>query len=82
MAFIEIVPEDEWDGELAVLKRKVAEPESGQIDNVLAVHSLNPQGMAAHQILYESAMKGTATLRKVERELIAVVVSITNDCHY
>jgi len=46
------------------------------------VHSLNPRGMAAHQALYESAMAGTATLRKVERELIALVVSLENDCHY
>ena len=38
--------------------------------------------MAAHQSLYESAMAGTATLRKAERELIALVVSLTNDCHY
>ena len=26
-------------------------------------------------------MAGTATLRKVERELIALVVSLTNHCH-
>ena len=46
------------------------------------MHSLNPRAMAAHQGLYESAMAGTATLRKVERELIALVVSLENDCHY
>ena len=46
------------------------------------MHSLNPRSMAAHQGLYESAMAGTATLRKVERELIALVVSLENDCHY
>ena len=44
--------------------------------------SLNPRGMAAHLGLYESAMAGTATLRKVEREIIALVVSLENDCHY
>jgi AhpD family alkylhydroperoxidase len=27
-------------------------------------------------------MKGTKTLRKVEREMIALVVSKKNDCHY
>jgi len=27
-------------------------------------------------------MAGTATLRKVEREIIALVVSLENDCHY
>ena len=29
-----------------------------------------------------SAMAGTRTLRKVERELIALVVSEINGCHY
>ena len=53
-----------------------------RVDNILAVHSLNPRSMAAHQGVYESAMAGTATLRKVESELIALVVSLTNDCHY
>ena len=47
-----------------------------------SVHSLNPRGLAAHQGLYASAMAGTATLRKVERELIALVVSLENHCHY
>jgi AhpD family alkylhydroperoxidase len=27
-------------------------------------------------------MSGTATLRKVERELVALVVSLENHCHY
>jgi alkylhydroperoxidase family enzyme len=38
--------------------------------------------MAAHDALYRSAMRGTATLRKADRELIAMVVSAANDCHY
>ena len=82
MARITVIPDDEWDGELADLYPRVVDRSWGRVDNILAVHSLNPRGMAAHQGLYESAMRGTATLRKVERELIALVVSLTNDCHY
>ena len=48
----------------------------------MAIHSLNPAGMAAHDGLYRSAMAGTGSLRKVERELIALVVSLENHCHY
>ena len=48
----------------------------------MAIHSLNPRSLRAHLALYESAMAGTATLRKVERELIALVVSLENGCHY
>ena len=82
MARIEVIPDDSWDGELGDLYPRVVDPAYGRVDNIMAVHSLNPRGMAAHLRLYESAMAGTATLRKVERELIALVVSLENDCHY
>lgn len=82
MAHIPMIPDDEWTGELAKLHPEVVDPQYGRVDNILAVHSLNPLGMAAHQALYASAMRGTATLRKVERELIAMIVSLENRCHY
>ena len=82
MARIEIVPDDSWEGDLGELYPRVVDPDYGRVDYILAVHSLNPRSMAAHLALYESAMAGTATLRRVERELIALVVSLENDCHY
>ncbi len=82
MARIEVIPDDSWDGALGEIYPRVVDRVYGRVDNVLAVHSLNPRGMAAHQGLYESAMAGTAMLRKVEREIIALVVSLENDCHY
>ena len=82
MARIETVPDDEWEGELGELFPQVVDPTYGRVDNIIAVHSLNPRGLAAHQGLYVSAMASTATLRKVERELIAYVVSLENHCHY
>ena len=82
MAWIETIREDEWDDRLAGLRPSVEDPDSGRVDNIMQVHSLNPQAMAAHLALYESAMRGTRSLRKVDRELIAVVVSRANECHY
>lgn len=82
MANIEVIPDDEWSGELSEIYPQVVDPTYGRVDNIIAVHSLNPRGLAAHQGLYASAMAGTATLRKVERELIALVVSLENHCHY
>ena len=82
MSRIEIIPDDSWDGELADIYPRVVDPAHGGVDHVLAVHSLNPRSLRAHLALYESAMAGTATLRKVERELIALVVSLENGCHY
>ena len=82
MARIEMIPDDSWDGELGEPHPRVVDPTHRRADNILAVHSLNPRSMAAHQGLHESAIAGTATLRKAERELIALVVSLTNGCHY
>ncbi len=82
MAWIETVPDDEWTGDLEPLHQAVVDRDFGRVDNIMAVHSLNPRGLGAHNVLYSSAMAGTATLRKVERELIAYVVSLENHCHY
>jgi len=83
-ALIQVVPDDAWtdDADLAELYGQVVDPQHQQVDTIMAVHSLNPQGLAAHNGLYRSAMAGTASLRKVERELIALVVSLENHCHY
>ena len=80
--WINTVPDDEWTGELAPLHDAVVDREHGRVDNIMAIHSLNPRGLAAHNGLYGSAMAGTGSLRKVERELIALVVSLENHCHY
>lgn len=84
MSWIRTVPDDEWaeDPQLGPLLDRVVDPTYGRVDHIMAVHSLNPAGVAAHDAVYRSAMSGTATLRKVERELIAYVVSAENDCHY
>jgi hypothetical protein len=85
VAWIDMVPDDEWKasgGRLAELHPTVVDPAHGRVDNIMAVHSINPRGLAAHLDLYSSAMTGTASLRKVEREMIALVVSLHNECHY
>ena len=82
MAWIDTIREDEWDGDLAKLYAAVVDRDHDRVDNVIQIHSLDPTGMAAHQALYTAAMTGTRSLRKVERELIALVVSGVNDCHY
>lgn len=82
MAWIETLREDQWDGKLAEMAPRVADRLTGRVDNIMQIHSLNPTALAAHDALYRSAMTGTATLRKVERELIALTVSQLNDCHY
>ncbi len=82
MAWIEMIDEDQWGGQLSDLRRKVVDPATGQVDNIMAVHSLDPGSMTAHLGLYRQAMRGTKGLPKVDREMIALVVSQTNGCHY
>ena len=83
-SFIWIVPDDAWKATegLDVAYDSIVDAEYGNVDNIMAIHSLNPVGLAAHNALYLSAMSGTKTLRKVEREMIAYVVSLENRCHY
>ena len=82
MSWIEIIDDGDWAGELAALRERVADPQTGRVDHIMAVHSLNPRSLAAHDAVYRSAMRGTASLRKVDRELIAFVVSEINECRY
>lgn len=82
MAWIEVIDEEEADRELADLYDEVRDPRTGQLDHIMSIHSLHPGGLEAHFALYHAVMSGTRSLPKVERELIALVVSRINSCHY
>ena len=82
MAWIETPREDAWEGDLVDLYGKLVDRDHDRVDNIFQIHALNSRAMAAHSALYTSAMSGTRTLRKVERELIALIVSDINGCHY
>jgi alkylhydroperoxidase family enzyme len=82
LAWIETPREDEWQGDLSEIYGEIVDRHHQRVDNIFQIHGLNPRAMAAHNALYESAMSGTGTLRKVERELIALIVSDLNECHY
>ena len=81
MAWIRVVGEDEADEELNAVLRDVVGGR-GKLSNILAVHSLLPATMKAHMDLYTSVMFGASGLSRAEREMIAVVVSATNECSY
>jgi uncharacterized peroxidase-related enzyme len=81
MAWIKMIAENEAEGKLKELYEKYAEP-SGGVDNILKIHSLNVKSMKTHFELYAHLMRGRSGLSRVQREMIAVVVSTTNQCHY
>ena len=82
MAWIDTIREDEWEGDLADLYGRLVDRDHDRVDNIMQIHSLDPSAMEGHLAVYSSAMSGTGSLRKVERELIALVVSDINECHY
>ena len=82
MPWIEAPHEDEWPDEMDGLKDRVTDPVHRRVDWIMRIHALDAGSLEAHDTLYRQAMKGTATLRKVDREMIALVVSQANDCHY
>jgi hypothetical protein len=56
---------------------------AGRIWNILRVMSLNPPALQASMQLYVSLVhRSTKLLGRPEREMIAVVVSQANHCHY
>jgi alkylhydroperoxidase family enzyme len=81
-AWINIVPEEEADGELKALYQQEFDSEKQGTDNILAVHSLNPPTLRAHADLYHTVMHAKSPLSRSEREMVAVVVSTINQCHY
>ena len=81
-AWIEVIPEDEAEGDLAALYEEHRSPQTGSVDNILKIHSLHPDTLRDHAQLYKTLMYGKGELSRSEREMIGVVVSAVNRCHY
>ncbi len=81
MAWIKTVPPADASGELLEQYHRMRDP-AGSIANILQVHSLNPAALRAHFDLYRTLMFARSELSRAQREMIAVVVSKTNGCHY
>ena len=82
IAWIETVPEDEADERLARLYRRIRGP-GGEIDNIMAVHSLRPHTMEGHLALYKATLHHARNrLDTSFLEMIGVQVSLLNGCAY
>jgi alkylhydroperoxidase family enzyme len=60
-------------------------PEADRVDdddNIIRIHGVHSRTMRLHHDLYRELMYGPGPLSRVQREMIAVVVSAANDCHY
>ena len=69
------------DEDLQVLWRKCVE-KLGFVPNVFNTYSLKPKRLRNFMAMYNEIMLSDSGLSKLEREMIAVVVSSANRCYY
>jgi len=55
---------------------------AGRVYQIVRAMSLSPPTLQASMALYRQVMFGQSDLSRAQRELLAVVVSRANDCHY
>ena len=72
MAFIPYLDDDDVPETLRVPDR----------DHIIRIHSVHPETMKHHYEMYVELMRRPGPLTRVQREMIAVVVSSANHCHY
>jgi len=75
------VPRDQFDDGLRKYFN-VAEEKLGFLPNVLRAYAWNPERLRWFSRFYNEIMLGESGLSKLEREMIAVVVSSANRCWY
>ncbi len=89
MSWIRVIDEEEAardpeQARLLHLYRSCIDGETGTVDNILEVHSLRPETLDGHLRLYRAVMHSRPVpgLSGREREILGVVVSASNGCHY
>ena len=81
MSWIRTVPDDQATSLLAQIYEETR-GKCGKIINLVRVQSLRPETMAIGRDLYRQLMDGPGHLTRLQRILIATVVSKVNGCLY
>ena len=81
MPYIQQIPIDRATG---LLKKELekAIKRAGRIWNIVQIMSLNGRVMRASMQMYSATMFADSPLSRSQREMLAVVVSKANHCHY
>ncbi len=81
MAYIDTLKPEEAEG---ILKKEYEKGiiRSGRVSNILKVMSKSPWALRDSTRLYLTIMYGKSDLSRAQREMLATVVSSTNQCHY
>jgi alkylhydroperoxidase family enzyme len=81
MAWITLAPIAQATG-LLKAEYDAAIARAGRVWQIVKVQSLNPAALKQSLALYATIMRGSSPLTRARREMLAVVVSRANDCHY
>ena len=81
MPWIKQIPLSEATG---LLKKQFdqAIKRAGRVWHIVHIMSLNPRVLDASMKMYGATMMAASPLTRVQREMLAVVVSAENECHY
>jgi uncharacterized peroxidase-related enzyme len=69
------------DSDLKIIWQKCVD-KLGFVPNVFSAYSLNPRRLRNFMAMYNEIMLAASGLSKLEREMVAVVVSSANRCYY
>jgi alkylhydroperoxidase family enzyme len=81
MAHIEKIHPDEAGGLLDRIFQARTKS-AGRLWEIVAVQSLNPETLRESMRMYGQIMFGDSPLSRAQREMIAVVTSVANECEY
>jgi len=81
MARIDVIPNESATGDLRRIYDDIIN-KRGKLANVHMIQSLRPESIVKHMELYMEIMFSRSELTRAEREMIAVVVSVSNGCTY
>jgi alkylhydroperoxidase family enzyme len=81
VAHLELIDPEDADG-LLKEEYEAAVERAGKVYNIVRSMSLAPEVLRRSMELYREIMFGPSRLSRQERELLATVVSATNECYY
>lgn len=81
MAYVRTIAQHDADGLLSRVFG-AREKSAGRLWEIVKVQSLSPATLRDSMRLYGQIMYGESALSRTEREMIAIVTSQVNECHY
>ena len=81
MAHVHVVGYEDSTG-VCRIEYDAAMRRAGRIWNIVSIQSQLPEVMRDSMKIYQSIMYGPSPLTRAQREMMAVVTSQANDCHY